>query len=882
MIDKLLFILHPSVKKEWESFYPENVMAISRFLCHSNDIPSFRNPVDRRFRYDNTLHLIPKKLYHTKVKDLLPVAPYRLINYVLENKMFILEANKREEQYRKVIKLLDECPHGVTSVCKKHMHFRLAGGKRLPKEDSKFNLLNGIDDINFMYGLGHIRISDREVFGGFVDKSKRGDRTREDITSVKNADVVDYEDLDILFDELYPYCEEIESEEKRVVTKLHEEDIEEKFKDEVIGNERRKLYYADFIKNENHTHDTDLQKREYCILHLRLLDAFISKKLEEEADAIADQCPLGYKWYEQTNSDPDIGDMLEGDDFLFDCIKHRDIIEKKQETFVHYNELLSKYPEGIKAYIDAHKTFDDNLCRTFVPAHEDIIKLGEDKLKEYQENAKRIAFHNNWLQSQSNYSIFCKEFMKKTDLASWGAYRYFIPFKTIAYDGKEVSKDYPVWQLFPQSYCLDESLDYSNNKSQLEKARNLIGFKNKIRYFKTNVYDMLLSYIKKIHSKYDDELVVLFGTSGITDYEAFNEFHFAYLKQHLTDLKIPFKEIGTDPRSITDKARYVIVEVITDNSQMKATCRRVLDLKHTCHSTCTKPLSQECFSDIIYISLNKELSSAEMKKVINDTKQKIAKQKELEKKQREEEQKRQDAEERRKNDQLQVKSKLISAVSSWDTFVGGLRYSYQFYYYPTTCEFEATEEEWYYRRLVWDFKNTPGKTSPVSHQIALDKAIPMIKDKLLSTFDEGCRKHLTLVCIPASSQVKTQARYEEFSNRICYELEMTNAYPHITVVSEKEEKHLGGSGLDTSKLHFNEEFFKGKYVLLFDDIITKGNSMITFKRKMEALGAIVIGGLSLGKTKHERPVVVTETPRIFSHPPFPPQPTYDNSDDLPF
>ena len=880
MIDKLLFILHPSVKKEWESFYPENIMAISRFLCHSNDIPSFRNPVDRRFRYDNTLNLIPKKLYHTKVKDLLPIAPYRLIKYVLENKTFILEANRREERYKQVIKLLDECPYGVTSVCSKHMHFRLTGGKKLPKDDRNFNYLNAVDELNFMFGLG--RISDREIFGGYEEKSKRDHRTREDVTSVKNAHVVSYEDLDILFEDLYPYCDEIKTEEKRVVEKLHEEDIKEKFKAEIIDNERRSQYYVAFLKKENHEKDTDIQKKEYCIQHIRLLDSFISKKLEEEADAIADQWPLGYEWYEQTNSDPDIGDMLEGDDFLFDCIKHKDIIEKKQETLVCYNELLSKYPEGIKAYIDAHKTFDDNLCRTFVPAHEDIIKLGKDKLKEYQENAKKMAFHSHWLQSQTDYSKFSKEIMGNTDLASWGAYRYFIPFKTIAYDGKEVSKDYPVWQLFPQSYCLDETLDYSNNKSQLEKAKNLIGFRNKIRYFKTNVYDMLLSYIKEIYSKYGDELVVLFGTSGITDYEAFNVFHFAYLKQQLTNQKIPFKEIGKDPRSITDKARYVIVEVITDNSQMKETCQRVLGLKHTCHLTCTKPVSQECFSDIVYISLNKELSSAEMRKVINNTKQKIAKQKELEQKQREEERKRQEEEQRRKNEQLQIKSNLISAVSSWNTLIGGLHYSYQFYYYPTTCEFEATEEEWYYRRLVWDFKNTPGKTSSIAHKIALDKAVSMIKTQLMSTFDEKSRKYLTLVCIPASSQVKTQARYEEFSNRICNELGMINAYPHITVVAEKEEKHLGGSGLDTSKLHFDEGYFKGKYVLLFDDIITKGNSMITFKRKMEALGAIVIGGLSLGKTKHERPVVVTETPRIFSHPPFPPQPTYDNSDDLPF
>lgn len=70
----------------------------------------------------------------------------------------------------------------------------------------------------------------------------------------------------------------------------------------------------------------------------------------------------------------------------------------------------------------------------------------------------------------------------------------------------------------------------------------------------------------------------------------------------------------------------------------------------------------------------------------------------------------------------------------------------------------------------------------------------------------------------------------------------------------KEKKiHLGGTGLDTTKQSFDREFFKGKYVLLFDDVITKGISMSIFKRKMESLGAIVVGGLALGKTKHERP-----------------------------
>ena len=107
---------------------------------------------------------------------------------------------------------------------------------------------------------------------------------------------------------------------------------------------------------------------------------------------------------------------------------------------------------------------------------------------------------------------------------------------------------------------------------------------------------------------------------------------------------------------------------------------------------------------------------------------------------------------------------------------------------------------------------------------------------------------------------------------------MTNAYSHISVVSEREERHLGGTGMNTGQLSFDEEFFKGKYVLLFDDIITRGDSMRTFKRKMEALGATVIGGLSLGKTKHERLTQsyepITETPHIFS--------PSTSDDDLPF
>lgn len=199
-----------------------------------------------------------------------------------------------------------------------------------------------------------------------------------------------------------------------------------------------------------------------------------------------------------------------------------------------------------------------------------------------------------------------------------------------------------------------------------------------------------------------------------------------------------------------------------------------------------------------------------------------------------------------------IKKSLPSKVSSWGNSIGGLRYDYLLKYYPTTCDFEACQSEWDDRWTVWNFKNTPGKTNPARHSQALDDVIPRLKSKLNSTFGQSSLKYLTLVCIPASNATKTQARYKEFSQRLCRETGMINAYDYMDVVSSSEEKKFGGSGVSTDNVSFDSSFFRGKYVILFDDVITKGESMLRFKRKMESLGATVVGGLSIGKTTHSR------------------------------
>lgn len=191
---------------------------------------------------------------------------------------------------------------------------------------------------------------------------------------------------------------------------------------------------------------------------------------------------------------------------------------------------------------------------------------------------------------------------------------------------------------------------------------------------------------------------------------------------------------------------------------------------------------------------------------------------------------------------------LFTNTNDWCKLGNGFLYKYLLIYYPTTCSFEATNAEWENRFLVWNFKNTPGKTSSLQHKRALETLIPKLLRILKSSFKDLSR--ITLVCIPASTRSSNISRYELFSDILAKRTGMINSYKHITILKDGEPKHLGGTGKPT--LQFDKDFFVGKYVLLFDDVITSGSSMLSIKTKLESMGAYVVAGLAIGKTKHER------------------------------
>ena len=465
----------------------------------------------------------------------------------------------------------------------------------------------------------------------------------------------------------------------------------------------------------------------------------------------------------------------------------------------------------------------------------EIIIKNEERLKTLQLNGERFELMRDWIKDQDAYA----QFTRSITPTNFGCYTYNIEFVGVKPDGSPKNENYKIWQHFCESFYSGNDIDCSVYCPHvINNAKKIICFIGKTISYRDSIFDEIFEVILKIKQKYG-KVTVVWGTSTLTDHISFNDYHFSYLRSLLQSNQID--NVNADDLSFPGLSRnLVILDVFTTNDWLGKFCSKIIsDNKNL------RPL-------ITYISLCKGYDKSEVEKIISD---KIKKEDEEKKKKEEAEKKRREIEEQerllRQQKELE-KKEIMSCVSSWHSLLGRFQYTYLLNYYPTTCDFEATEDEWEDRWTVWNFKNTPGKTSSADHESALRLVLPQIKTKLVSTFGTSNLRKLTLVCIPASSAEKTRARYKDFSQRICRETGMTNAFDYLQVVSASEEKKFGGTGITANNVSFDPDFFRGKYVLLFDDVITKGESMLRFKRKMEELGAIVVGGMSIGKTKHNR------------------------------
>ena len=463
---------------------------------------------------------------------------------------------------------------------------------------------------------------------------------------------------------------------------------------------------------------------------------------------------------------------------------------QQKELYRKSKELASVYPNGFRHW----KLL--NPCKTL-----DKIIASESEIRQFEKFYQESQRFNSWEKEQ-------KEFAEKSDdiaeecLTKFGGRTYDVPFEKTDIDGKKVYGTYKVWHYFLRELCLDEDLDYTLFPDENECLAKLPKFKAKTRYFKEGVYKQIIDFINELQK---EEKVLVYINGDVPGWSVDSLYYhykniFPAFDEKNMYAPVLYETLGLQNIDWISnlKRRIVIIDMMTDTSHLKKICESIIEKTKT-----KQPL-------ITYVSLIKCYTREEAQKIIDDKKKEIEEQ--LHKK----------------------RMRLATAESNYWAMVKGVRHYFFYYYYPTRFD-DVTEFDWDVRYLIWDFKD--GKKH--------DEVCKMLTTKLKRVYGEALDL-LTFVCIPAYTREVHHKRYCSFMADVCNATGMENGYDHITIKTEKDPAHKGGTSV--AEYAYDKEFFNGRQIILFDDVVTRGRSLAKMKMELEGVGAHIVAALSIGHT----------------------------------
>ena len=580
------------------------------------------------------------------------------------------------------------------------------------------------------------------------------------------------------------------------------------------------------------------------------------KKQQQRQEYIRNTFPLAYqKFIRDHHVRSDYYNWWKSEQFeqleLFFSVKEEEwaLMQQDEETIkTQILEIEKQAPRGLSYWIrknnyrvswnmlgnELEQLPVSNINGRKIVRREDVIAAKTQILAYEEAYTRKEAFHK-WEEEQRQFSETIRELTRliiRKGLCITGkcTVNYSIP-GLAEEDGQNA---FFVCHTYFKPFCLDESLDYSlfpRIKNNLECIKK--GFSGEKESLEI-AYECYSGFFKRMVDAYcvdgfDDTIE---GEVSIIFYDEIEDINidsslFTIIRDYISN-----RYENSDYCTI-----YQLNEVLSHNAP-----KLKRDIIIIGHVTNTAKLKEQCIQilsfypdnlpRIYYISIYYEYSSVEMRYLIKFEKERIA------------------AEEEKKRQEQILLDSIPTKVQNWESLRGELRIKYLIDYYPTTAEFEADDEEWENRWLVWHFKNDPDKTSEEEHRNALNRVIPKFVELLTDTFGKEALGHLTLVCIPASTQKKNEARYKTFSGELCQKTGMENGYDFTRIDFDRTAKRDGGKKNNVN-YSFDDSFFNGKRVILFDDIITKGDSMRIAKAKLEKSGSTIICGLAIGKTSHE-------------------------------
>ena len=120
----------------------------------------------------------------------------------------------------------------------------------------------------------------------------------------------------------------------------------------------------------------------------------------------------------------------------------------------------------------------------------------------------------------------------------------------------------------------------------------------------------------------------------------------------------------------------------------------------------------------------------------------------------------------------------------------------------------------------------------------------------LSCFD-AIKENAVLVPIPASTKKAHGRRFTRFCRELAKRLDIADGFRTLWIEFDRE-KMKGTIGKNKiENLTFNRIHIKGKHVLLVDDVITTGTSLVQIGKKLLELGALSVRGVFMAKTVRE-------------------------------
>lgn len=117
----------------------------------------------------------------------------------------------------------------------------------------------------------------------------------------------------------------------------------------------------------------------------------------------------------------------------------------------------------------------------------------------------------------------------------------------------------------------------------------------------------------------------------------------------------------------------------------------------------------------------------------------------------------------------------------------------------------------------------------------------------LTCFD-AIKDNAVLVPIPASSQKQHGIRFSKFCRELAKRLNIADGFRTLWIEYDREKLKgtIGENKMEN--LTFNKKYIQGKHVLLIDDVITTGTSLIQIGNKLLELGAMSVRGVFMAKT----------------------------------